>query len=467
MEVSAKSRHGEATPAASKAARAIGVDAPALVVGLGQTGLSCVRFLAAREIPLAVIDSRDDPPALATMRAEFPEISLYLGGFAARPFADASTLVVSPGVSLREPPIETAIAAGKPVLGDIELFARVVTAPVIAITGSNGKSTVTSLVGEMARRAGRVVGIGGNLGPPALSLLTNGEADLYVLEVSSFQLEATSSLRAAAAVVLNVSADHMDRYPSLDAYINAKRRVYRGDGVMVLNLDDRHVAAMREADRATVGFTLEAPGSGDLGIRRQADGEWLCHGEEPLLPVRELRISGRHNTANALAALALGSAIGLERKSMCETLREFEGLAHRCQLIASSAGVRWFNDSKATNVGATVAAIEGLSGERTLIWIGGGLGKGADFSPLHNVVHERVRVAILIGRDADRIEAAVGSAVPVERAASMGEAVARARELARPGESVLLSPACASFDMYENYAARGEHFMTLVREGAR
>jgi len=438
----------------------------ALVVGLGKTGLSCARFLAARAVEVAVTDSRAAPPGLEALREALPDAAVFLGAFDEAAFAHADTIVLSPGVSRREPLVRAAEARGAEVIGDIELFARHADAPVVAITGSNGKSTVTTLVGEMARAAGRDARVGGNLGIPALELLVEGEApDLYVLELSSFQLETTYSLNAAAAAVLNVSEDHLDRYDGMDDYVAAKARIFQGEGAAVINADDPRVAALAAQLPAgrVVRFGLGEPADGDFGVRTREGAPWLCRGEEPLLAVAELGLSGWHNVANALAALALGEAAGLARAPMLASLREFTGLAHRSQFVAERDGVAWFNDSKGTNVGATLAALRGLPGER-IVLIAGGQGKGQDFSPLRPVVTERGRAVVLIGEDASLIETALQGAVPVEHAGDMAAAVACARRLARPGDSVLLSPACASFDMFAGYEQRGEVFMARVRE---
>ncbi len=431
-----------------------------LVVGLGKTGLSCARHLAGLGGEVVVVDSREQPPALAQLRAELPNVPVHLGGFAEAAFASVDQLVVSPGVSLKEPAIAAAVARGVPVLGDIELFARRAQAQVIAITGSNGKSTVTTLVAAMAQRAGTDVRAGGNLGIPALELMFMSEPDLYILELSSFQLETTQSLRSAAAVVLNVSPDHMDRYTDLDDYANAKARIYADAAVKVVNSDDPVVTAM--AGENTLRFTLATPGPGDYGLRREAGGQWLARGERLLLPAQALRIPGRHNLANALAALALAEAVGLPEAAVLETLRSFEGLPHRTQWVAERDGVAWYNDSKGTNVGATLAALGGMPGKAVLI--AGGDGKGADFSPLRQVVKDKARAVVLIGRDAPLIEAALAGAAPVLHAADMAEAVTLAREAAQSGDAVLLSPACASFDMYSGYEERGEVFMATVKE---
>ena len=435
-----------------------------LIVGLGKTGLSCARFLTDQGVPLAVTDSRAQPPGLIELQQNLPDIAVFVGGFAPAAFAAAQQLVVSPGVSLREPLIAEAMLRGTPVLGDIELFARYAKAPVIAITGSNGKSTVTTLVAEMAKSAGRNVRVGGNLGTPALDLLEATEPDLYVLELSSFQLETTASLNAVAAVVLNISVDHMDRYQNMDEYIAAKERVYHGSGVMVLNADDAAVMAMAQPDRSAVSFGLNKSGSEsgiiNFSVIDSAGQAWLAHGTQPLLAVTDVRIKGWHNTANALAALALGNAVGLPMNAMLDTLRDFPGLPHRSQWVAEFDGVAWYNDSKGTNVGATLAALQGMPGK--VVLIAGGLGKDADFTPLRQAAAEKARAVVLMGRDASLIETALDGVVPVVRAVTMQDAVMQARDLAQSGDVVLLSPACASFDMFSGYEERGQVFADAV-----
>ena len=437
----------------------------ALVVGLGRTGVSCVDYLSAKGLRVSVVDSRREPPGLDALRERRPWIDVHCGGFDPARFESAELLVVSPGVSLREPCIARAAARGVPVIGDVELFARAADAPVVAITGSNGKTTVCSMVAGMAKAAGRAVQAGANLGPPALSLLER-DADLYVLELSSFQLERTSSLHAAAAAVLNVSADHLDRYRDLQEYAATKRRIYHHAAVAVVNRDDPLVRSMVEPGHRQITFSLSEPRSGEFGLRNTVAGPWLACGADLLMPVAGLPLGGRHNAANALAALALGHAAGLPMPTMIEALGSFRGLAHRCELVTSAGGVRWYDDSKATNVGATLAAIEGLGEGRTLVLIAGGEGKGADFSPLRPAVAARVAAAVLIGRDAPRLEAAIRGATAVHHATSLEAAVDLAACLSRPGGGVLFSPACASFDMFEDYRARGEAFAGLVRRRA-
>ena len=435
----------------------------ALVVGLGSTGVSCVEHLSAKGVGVSVVDSRVAPPGLAALRERHPRADVHCGSFDLARFEGVDLVVVSPGVSLREAPIAAAAARGIPVIGDVELFARAADAPVIAVTGSNGKSTVTSMVGEMAKRAGRSVQVGANLGEPALSLLGRG-ADLYVLELSSFQLERTVSLRAAAAVVLNVAADHLDRHRDLEEYASAKRRVYDHASVAVVNLEDARVRRMVAPERRRIAFSLREPDEGAFGVAGAGRDAWLAFGAKRLLPVERLPLAGRHNVANALAALALGHAVDLPTPAMLEALSAFRGLAHRCELVAERGGVRWYDDSKATNVGATLAAIEGLGAG--LVLIAGGEGKGADFSPLRSAVAAHAQAVVLIGRDAPRLEAALRGTATLHRAAGLEEAVELAGRLARPGGRVLFSPACASFDMFDDYRARGAAFTRLARRGS-
>ena len=434
-----------------------------LIVGLGTTGLSCARFLNAQGAEIAVTDSRAAPPSLETLRDELPDIAVFVGGFDAEAFARADCLVVSPGISLREPLIVEARARGVEILGDIEIFAHYAKAPVIAITGSNGKSTVTSLVAEMARESGLTTAMGGNIGTPALDLLAE-QPELFVLELSSFQLETTISLEPAAAVILNISEDHMDRYSSLSDYTAAKVRIYHGGGGLVVNRDDarvRSTLAMVQHGRPILRFGLDQPAADDFGLCEHEGETWLCRGENALLPERQLRIKGRHNTANALAALALGQLVGLDLSAMLRVLQRFPGLPHRCQWVRERAGVIWYNDSKATNVGATLAAINGIPA-RKLVLIVGGQGKGQDFIPLRNAVTEHCRAVVLMGEDATRLQTVLADTVPLITVSSMNEAVTEAAKLAQADDAVLLSPACASFDMFNDYVQRGEQYILAV-----
>ncbi|MBI4005409.1 MAG: UDP-N-acetylmuramoyl-L-alanine--D-glutamate ligase [Gammaproteobacteria bacterium] len=433
-----------------------------VIVGLGKTGFACARYLADRHVEFAVTDSRKDPPMLEAMRKQYPRIPLYLGGFDAGLLCNSNQLLISPGVSLREPAIANAMETGIKVCGDIELFCQEITAPVIAVTGSNGKSTVTTLIAEMARAAGLKVGLGGNIGLPALDLLHEGNFDVFILELSSFQLETVSSLNAFASVVLNVTEDHMDRYATLDDYAIAKSRIYSGDGTMVINLDDSNVVKMRRAGRKESGFTLTDPAGDVYGVRSYDNIRWLVKGGEKLIPVGKIRISGEHNIANSLAALALGEALKLPEEAMLKVLQTFAGLPHRCQLIKEINGVRWYDDSKGTNVGAASAAIRGLADNKNLILIAGGDSKGADFNSLADVAADHIRAAVVIGRDGPIIKRVLQNIVPVYDAGDMDSAVNKAANLAITGDVVLLSPACASFDMYKDYQARGDAFKKAV-----
>jgi len=438
----------------------------ALVVGLGLTGLSCVRHLLSRGYAVDVVDTRDQPPKLADLHRDHPSVSVHTGGMPASLFDDPGLLVVSPGVSIRHSEIARAVENGAEIVGDIELFAREATAPVIAVTGTNGKSTVTELTGAMCRHAGLRAAVGGNIGVPALSLLSDIEPEVYVLELSSFQLETTTSLNARAAVILNVAPDHMDRYHDVDEYAEAKARIYRGNGTMVLNADDPRVLRMRESGRRVVQFGLGQPiDDTDFGLAMVRDEEWLVHGTQPLLRTSALPLAGRHNVANVLAALALVEAVGVEIDASRAAIQSFKGLHHRTELVLEHGGVRWYDDSKGTNVGATVAALRGMTAP--VILIAGGDGKGQDFGELKPACAEHARAVILIGRDAPQIERALDRVVPIHHASDMHEAVRIAKSLSIAGDVVLLSPACASFDMFRNYEHRAEVFRAAVHEVAQ
>lgn len=435
-----------------------------VIAGLGATGLSVARWLAARGEICAVVDTRAEPPGLAALRAEHPEVPVFLGALDAALLARATRVIASPGLALAEPALAAAAAAGVEIIGDIELFARAARAPVMAITGSNGKSTVTEWVGAMAAAAGRRAAVGGNLGTPALELLAP-EVELYVLELSSFQLETTLALNAEVATILNLSPDHLDRYPDPAAYRRAKQRIFHGAHQVVVNRDDPGTLPPPGSAARCWSFGLSAPAAEhEFGVLARAGGDWLARGDRALLPAAELGIPGRHNLANALAALALGQAVGLPEAAMLRALRDFRGLPHRCRPVLARDGITWIDDSKATNVGAALAALTGLAGDAAdLVLIAGGQGKGQDFSEFAKALAGRVRLVILIGEDAPVIERAIAGRVPVQRADSMAAAVAQARAAARAGDRVLLSPACASFDMFANYADRGEAFARAAR----
>ena len=431
-----------------------------VVVGLGKTGASCLRYLAKRGISVSATDTRRTPPGLADLGSLADSLDLRLGGFDLSLLDGASQVLMSPGVSLEEPIARAARDRGIDVLGDVELFARNVQAPVIGITGTNGKSTVTSVVARMAAAAGRTVLAGGNLGEPALDLLEQPTPDLYVLELSSFQLETTYSLQLQAAVVLNVTADHLDRYPSVTAYALAKSRIFSKAATVVLNADDPRVAAMRGGAR-TVTFSIERTDA-DFSLLRTGTQTLLARHGEGLLDVSRMKITGLHNAANALAALALGDAVGLPVADMLGALQAFPGLSHRSSWVADIGGVRYIDDSKGTNVGATIAAVAGMPGP--LVMIAGGEGKGQDFAPLGKAFQGKVREAVLIGKDAPAIAAALKGMCRTETVSSMEAAVSQAHRIAVAGDTVLLSPACASFDMFRDYGHRGDVFATAVQK---
>jgi UDP-N-acetylmuramoylalanine--D-glutamate ligase len=444
------------------------------------------------------MDNRPTPPGLTILQQTLPQVPYITGRFDAKQLAQAAEIIISPGLSRQEPALAQALARGVPIISEIELFARYVNAPVVAITGSNGKSTVTTLLGEMAKQAGWRAQVGGNLGTPALELLSTPAPNLYILELSSFQLESTYSLNPSAAVVLNISEDHRDRYAKLSEYIAAKQRIYQGDGVVVINADDPFVFAMLPPYRQHLSFSLHH-NRGDYRVS-QIRGEWylvrantnselrpilrllsfvkrivsvltgqIIHKSSnpnaltPLLPIKTMNLQGSMMRANTLAALALGEAVGLPISAMLEAAQAFQGLPHRCTWVANKQAIDWFNDSKGTNVGATIAAIESLEKPGQVILIAGGDGKGADFAPLAEVVAQHCRACVLIGRDAPLIADVLANIVPVHYAQTMFDAVAQAAVLGNPCDAVLLSPACASFDMFNNYEHRGQVFEEAVQ----
>ena len=434
-----------------------------IVVGLGKSGMSLVRFLANRGVPFAVADTRENPPELATLRRDYPHVEVRCGELDADFLCRAAELYVSPGLALATPALQQAAARGVTLSGDIELFARHAKAPIVAISGSNAKSTVTTLVGDMAAAAGKRVAVGGNLGTPALDLLAD-DIDLYVMELSSFQLETTHQLGAEVATVLNVSEDHMDRYSGLPAYHLAKHRIFRGARQVVVNRQDALSRPLLTESQPCWTFGLNRPDFKGFGLIEEGGEKHLAYEFKTLMPVSELKIRGGHNQANALAALALGHAVGLPFDAMLATLRQFGGLEHRCQWLRERQGVSYYNDSKATNVGAALAAIEGLGVDIAgkLVLIAGGDGKGADFQPLAASVAAHCRAVVLLGRDAEQIAAVLGDRVPLVRVHTLDEAVQRSAELAQAGDAVLLSPACASLDMFKNYEERGQLFARAV-----
>ena len=430
-----------------------------VVVGLGITGLSVAYFLRRLGLQFAIVDSRKKPPFNDELLNEMPDIAVFTGGFDLAVFDVATHIIVSPGVSMQEPMIQEAIAKGVRSLSDIDLFACAVSEPVVAITGSNGKSTVTTLLGNMAKAAGKRVAVGGNLGTPALDLLSD-EAELYILELSSFQLERTSQLNAVAATVLNISADHLDRYANIDAYVAQKNKVYAGNGVMLVNIDCPYALKVQQTNRNVVTFGLQE--SADYSVIATPEGSSLAFHGRAILPVSELLISGVHNQANALAALALGAVIGLPEAAMCAALRSYKGLKHRVQFVARINDVIWVNDSKATNVGACVAALQGFK-DSSVVLIAGGDAKAADMSDLVPLLKAKVKTLLLIGKDSLLIKQAVNDCIPVLDVGTLKKAVKKAKKIAKAGDTVLLSPACASMDQFANYKERGGLFVAEVK----
>jgi UDP-N-acetylmuramoylalanine--D-glutamate ligase len=444
----------------------------AVVLGLGLTGFSLARHLAAHGATVRVADTRATPPFAANLAAALPKVKVAAGPFTAHTFAGADLVAISPGIAKDQPAIAAAVAGGAELVGDVELFARALPPEqkVLAITGSNGKSTVTALTGALCEAAGLATVVAGNIGDAVLDNLPGDGAwpDVFVLELSSFQLETTSALAPTAATVLNVTDNHLDRYAGMDAYTAAKARIFRGGGTQVLNRDDPRSLALRIPGRLVQTFgggvpeSEEAWGLVDRGMKHDGQPEtWLARGGALLVPAADLQLVGRHNALNALAALALASAVAKIDHTLLAALARFEGLPHRMQKVAEAGGVLFVDDSKGTTVAATRAALAGLS--RPVVLIAGGDGKGQDFGPLAASVDERCRAVVLIGRDAPIIERALaGTAAVVERAGTLDVAVARAVRMAKPGDAVVLSPACASLDQFANYVERGEQFRRCV-----
>ncbi|QQD24862.1 UDP-N-acetylmuramoyl-L-alanine--D-glutamate ligase [Venatoribacter cucullus] len=430
-----------------------------MIVGLGMTGLSAARWCQRQGYAFDLCDTRTQVPGLAAVKAEFPRATIFTGPLQADILSAYDQLIVSPGVAIHEPAIQAAAAAGAEISGDVQLFAERCQQPIIAITGSNGKSTVTTLVGELLAAAGKQVAVGGNIGVPVLDLPA---AEIYVLELSSFQLETTRNLNAAAAVILNLSEDHLDRYDGMAGYLQAKQRIFQGCRLAVVNRDDAATSA--PAGTAVIRFGLDAPVAGAFGLQRVQNESWIVLGEQPVIAASELKIKGQHNLANVMAALALVQAVGVAPQTVLPALRQFAGLEHRCQWLGQREGVSFYNDSKGTNVGSTLAAINGLGPEiNGKIWLlAGGEGKGQDFKPLADSCHQYAAAVLTFGADGGKISAAVNGHCPTENFATLDDAFATALQHAQNGDVILLSPACASFDQFRNYVQRGEYFRTLV-----
>jgi UDP-N-acetylmuramoylalanine--D-glutamate ligase len=435
-----------------------------VVVGLGVTGLSVARYLHAAGENFCVLDTRENPPGLAQLRAEMPEVSVMLGSWPQDVLDTAGELIVSPGVSPAESWLQQAVSAGARLGGDIDLFIAAARAPIVGITGSNAKSTVTEMVGAMLRAAGRRAGVGGNLGTPALDLLDDAN-EFYVLELSSFQLERAGELGLEVAAVLNLTPDHIDRHGSMRHYHQAKHRIFNGCKTVVYNADDPLTIPPLAAGRCQISWRCGEPELKGFGLRREGGELMLAQGFENLMPASELSLPGQHNVANALAALALGTAINLPRAAMLDALRNFRGLPHRCELVLERDGVRWINDSKATNVGAALAAIEGLGADSSLILIAGGRDKNADFSTMRAAIAAHCSLLLLIGEAAETMAAVLGDVCETRVAGTLATAMEIAAGQAKAGQIVLLSPACASFDQFSSYAHRGNQFRELLQAG--
>ncbi|MFV8193620.1 UDP-N-acetylmuramoyl-L-alanine--D-glutamate ligase [Acinetobacter soli] len=435
-----------------------------VVAGLGISGVSAVNFLHEQGYRVAVTDSRAVPPGHDQIPAE---VQTRFGALDLELLLQAEEIILSPGLAPQLPEIQQAIAHGIPVIGDIQVLRRATTVPIVAITGSNAKSTVTTLFGQMAKDAGKRVAVGGNLGRPGLDLLKD-EPELLVLELSSFQLETTSHLNAEVAVVLNMSEDHLDRHGDMLGYHQAKHRIFQGVKKVVYNRDDGLTRPLVPDNTPMQSFGLNAPDINQYGVLREDYGTmWLARGRNRLIKSTELYIQGTHNIANALACLALGEAIGLPLDSMLETLKQFKGLEHRCEYVKTVHDVRYYNDSKGTNVGATLAAIDGLgaaiqSQHGQVVVILGGQGKGQDFSLLRPSVEKYVKTAILMGEDAQQIEQALQGTASMVHVSTLQDAVTQAQQHAQANDVVLLSPACASFDMFKGYPDRGHQFVACV-----
>lgn len=432
-----------------------------VIVGLGKTGLSCAKFLAEKNQPFAVTDSRQEPPQLKEFVQAYPQAKIALGEFSENFLNEAHQIIISPGVPLCDPAILKQARMGKSIIGDIELFARVVKKPVIAITGSNGKTTVTTVLGLIMKAAGMNAVVCGNIGKPVLQQL-DLDPEYYILELSSFQLETTFSLQPYVSTILNISEDHMDRYTSLQEYVRAKRRIYDLCQTYIINADEPEIWEKISFKKSPLSFGLK--NRADFSLMEHNHKTYIAYQRQRLLPVAELKLKAPHHIQNALAALALGMSVGAPMDIMLEVLRNFTGIRHRCQWVRKYKGINYYNDSKGTNVGATQAAIVWLGevSKGKLILIAGGRGKGADFSNLRSVVKRYVKQAVLIGEDAPLIEKALQGYTKISRAFSMEEAVKKSTAVAQRGDVVLLSPACASFNMFKNYEHRGDIFIQTV-----
>lgn len=444
----------------SQAAKIERYDAAA-VIGLGATGYSVVRYLSDKGLKVSVFDSRTNPPFAEKLAQNFAEVSAQFGEFTDEMLLDYELIVVSPGVSLNTPCLKAAKNSGACITGDIALFIQENNKPLLAITGSNGKSTVTTLVGDMCRSGGYKPLVAGNIGLPVLDALTDKiEYDVAVLELSSFQLETTDTVPAKAAAILNVSEDHMDRYDSMGDYVLAKARILRGAKRAVLPMFDEQLRQITKLNRIYHFGNAKPNNKREFGTKRSANNVWLMKGEKKLMKAADIPLIGKHNIDNVLAAFALVQPLDIKRKQKVAAVKQFKGLPHRMQLVSKAGGYTWVNDSKATNVGATSAALNSL--DQTLVWIAGGQGKQADFSLLSDAVNQHLTRVIVFGEDAEQIAAALEGLVAISRVENMAEAVAKAAEVAEQGSLILLSPACASFDQYADFQARGDDFVHQI-----
>lgn len=439
-----------------------------LIAGLGITGRSIARYLKKRNLSFAFFDTRHTVDNMDSFNSEFPNVDIFFQTLPAQLYSKLTTVITSPGVALDSPIMAEIKAHNIPIIGDIECLVQNVRQPIIAITGTNGKSTVTTLVGKMAKQAGLNAAVGGNIGLPVLELLDNSEAyNIWVLELSSFQLDTTESLAAVGASILNISADHLDRHHTIENYIGVKKKIYDNAKNIVYNRDDKLTyPAVKPSFSSATSFGLSTPKTGEWGIIQKNKTVYLAFGSECLLDVEHMGLKGKYNWLNALAACALADTVGIDHHVMVRVLNSFSGLEHRCQRVRTLEGVEWINDSKGTNIGATNSAIEGIGStiEGKIILIAGGLGKGADFSELKDRVSDYVTTVVLIGRDAPKIAEALQTVTIIVQANSLSEAITIAQKKAQPGDVVLFSPACASQDMFRDFNHRGEVFTHLVNQ---
>jgi len=433
------------------------------ILGMGATGISVAAFLASKDMPFDFADSRHEPPNINLIKRDYPQAEIALGSFDSEFLCRYDRLIVSPGISLADPALLSAKEKGVELLGDLELFVEQAQAPVVAITGSNGKSTVTALLGQMAVDSGLSVGIGGNLGTPMLDLLDQCH-QLYVIELSSFQLELLNDCRGAISGLLNISPDHLDRYQNLQEYHGAKHRIFRGASKVVINREDLLTRPLISTQIPMISFGLNQSDLGSFGILEGLQDGYLSYGIERLMPIDQVAIKGTHNISNALAALALGYSVDLPMQSMLDTLKTFKGLPHRCQTIAQINAVNYINDSKATNIGAALAAIKGFGAKnrKNIVLIAGGQAKGQDFSALKPELSAFVKLSILIGEDSKQLALAISGSCDVKCTDSLEAAVSEAHQSTVSGDTVLLSPACASFDMFDGFEHRGNCFQEAV-----